>query len=281
MLDRMQVGDVAAKHHIQLRGPGGELRYEECFTRDGFDGPYSIMYHERRPHVHRVTTAKHGWAKPVATPERALAKRHYKSFELGGAGQCGRADRRAYPDGVQRRRHRGRRVPDGGGSGLHRRWRRGPARLHPPRWRRAALAARRRALHAGRLRVRPARPAPSLPAGGRHRAVLVLVLPVRRRAHPEAVAERGRSAPHGRAVLAPRPSSARSSRGRWTSRSASWSCAAPASGTGSRWTPRRSTSSAGTAPSTRGRSRSSRSSPASVVSTCRRRGTGRSPRRAR
>ena len=50
MLDRICVGDVPRKHHLQLRGPGGELRYEECFTRDGFDGPYTIMYHLRRPH---------------------------------------------------------------------------------------------------------------------------------------------------------------------------------------------------------------------------------------
>jgi homogentisate 1,2-dioxygenase len=84
MLDRMQVGDVAKKHHIQLRGAGGELRFEECFTRDGFDGPYTILYHERRPHVHRLAPAKHGWAAPVAAPERELAKRHYKTFELAG-----------------------------------------------------------------------------------------------------------------------------------------------------------------------------------------------------
>ncbi len=84
MLDRMQVGDVAKKHHIQLRGEGGELRFEECFTRDGFDGPYTILYHQRRPHVHRLAPAKHGWAAPVAAPERALAKRHYKTFELAG-----------------------------------------------------------------------------------------------------------------------------------------------------------------------------------------------------
>lgn len=89
MLDRMQVGAVAKKHHIQLRGEGGELRFEECFTRDGFDGPYTILYHQRRPHVHRLAPAKHGWHAPVAAPERALAKRHYKTFELasgmGGA----------------------------------------------------------------------------------------------------------------------------------------------------------------------------------------------------
>ena len=82
MLDRMCVGEVARKHHIQLRGPDGELRYEECFTRDGFDGPYTILYHVRRPHTQRLADVKHGWAAPVAAGERALAKRHYKSGEL-------------------------------------------------------------------------------------------------------------------------------------------------------------------------------------------------------
>ena len=84
----MQLGDVAKKHHIQLRGPNQELRYEECFTRDGFDGPYTIMYHLRRPHTHRLAHANHGWAAPVAAAERALAKRHYQSGLLathGGA----------------------------------------------------------------------------------------------------------------------------------------------------------------------------------------------------
>ena len=60
MLDRMQQGDIAKKHHVQLRGAGGELRYEECFTRDGFDGPYTILYHLRRPHLQRVTPPQHG-----------------------------------------------------------------------------------------------------------------------------------------------------------------------------------------------------------------------------
>ena len=86
MIDRMQVGEVAKKHHIQLRGPDGELRFEECFTRDGFDGPYTIMYHLRRPHTQRVAKAEHGWAAPVAVPPRALAKRHYKTGELAKQG---------------------------------------------------------------------------------------------------------------------------------------------------------------------------------------------------
>jgi homogentisate 1,2-dioxygenase len=85
MLDRMCVGDVARKHHTQLRGPGGELRFEECFTRDGFDGPYTILYHLRRPHTQRLApVTHHGWPAPVAATERALAKRHYRSGELQG-----------------------------------------------------------------------------------------------------------------------------------------------------------------------------------------------------
>jgi homogentisate 1,2-dioxygenase len=89
MLDRIVVGEVPRKHHLQLRGPGGELRHEECFTRDGFDGLYTILYHLDRPHTHRAAAAEHGWSPgvPVAEP-RPLAKRHYRSQGLprrGGA----------------------------------------------------------------------------------------------------------------------------------------------------------------------------------------------------
>jgi homogentisate 1,2-dioxygenase len=78
----MQVGEVAKKHHVQLRGSDGALRFEECFTRDGFDGPYTIMYHLRRPHTQRVAKPTHGWAAPVAASERALAKRHYRTGDV-------------------------------------------------------------------------------------------------------------------------------------------------------------------------------------------------------
>jgi len=86
MLDRMQVGDVARKHHIQLRGVGGELRYEEAFTRDGFDGPYTILYHLRRPHTQKLAPTTHGWKGPVGVGERPLAKRHYRTGELAKQG---------------------------------------------------------------------------------------------------------------------------------------------------------------------------------------------------
>jgi len=79
MLDRVQQGEVARKHHTQLRGPGGELRYEECFTRDGFDGPYTILYHLRRPHLQRPAEVRHGWTSPPPAADQPLAKRHYVS----------------------------------------------------------------------------------------------------------------------------------------------------------------------------------------------------------
>ena len=82
MLERMAVGELPEKHHTALRGSDGRLRYEECLTRAGFDGPYTILYHEWRPHEQRVAEARHGFTLPQATPARALAKRHYKTFEL-------------------------------------------------------------------------------------------------------------------------------------------------------------------------------------------------------
>ena len=91
MLERMAVGSIPAKHHIALRDPRGQLLWEECFTRDGFDGPYTICYHQHRPHEHQVAKPTHGWARAQAAPgvlERPLAKRHYRSQELprrGGA----------------------------------------------------------------------------------------------------------------------------------------------------------------------------------------------------
>jgi homogentisate 1,2-dioxygenase len=82
MLDRMVVGDVPRKHHIALRDAAGNLRHEECLTRAGFDGPYTILYHERRPHAQHRHETKHGFTLPTAAPERPLAKRHYRSQDL-------------------------------------------------------------------------------------------------------------------------------------------------------------------------------------------------------
>jgi homogentisate 1,2-dioxygenase len=82
MLDRWAVGEYPRKHHIVLRGPGGVLRHEECLTRSGFDGPYTILYHERRPHAQHAAPARHGFSPPVAAPPGALEKHHYQTSAL-------------------------------------------------------------------------------------------------------------------------------------------------------------------------------------------------------
>ncbi len=77
MLERIVYGEVPAKHHIASRGPDGALRHEECITREGFDGPYTIAYHRERPHTHRPVESAHGWPAPEAVAPAALRKRHF------------------------------------------------------------------------------------------------------------------------------------------------------------------------------------------------------------
>jgi homogentisate 1,2-dioxygenase len=60
MIDRMQLGEVPPKPHTVFRAPDGKLRFEECFTRRGFDGEFSILYHEGPP----MTDLRIGPAKP-------------------------------------------------------------------------------------------------------------------------------------------------------------------------------------------------------------------------
>jgi homogentisate 1,2-dioxygenase len=87
VLDRQVHGEVARKHHIALRDGEGRLRYEECFTRDGFDGPYTILYHQRRPHTQHVAPSTHGWRAPAPAPPRGLAKRHLRAPALPAEGK--------------------------------------------------------------------------------------------------------------------------------------------------------------------------------------------------
>ncbi len=49
MIDRMAAGELPAKPHTAFRSPTGGLRFEECLTRRGFDGEFSILYHEGPP----------------------------------------------------------------------------------------------------------------------------------------------------------------------------------------------------------------------------------------
>jgi homogentisate 1,2-dioxygenase len=82
VIDRRTAGRLPAKPHTALRDGGGRLLYEECLTRGGFDGPFTIAYHEGRPHTAVHADVAHGWTLPQAAPPRPLAKRHYRSQAL-------------------------------------------------------------------------------------------------------------------------------------------------------------------------------------------------------
>jgi homogentisate 1,2-dioxygenase len=81
MLERRSFGTVPPKPHTVLRGAGGELRYEECITRAGFDGPYTILYHQCRPHEAAPVEVAHGWRIAAGRPPRTLTRHHFKTFE--------------------------------------------------------------------------------------------------------------------------------------------------------------------------------------------------------
>jgi homogentisate 1,2-dioxygenase len=80
----MTLGTVPDKPHTALRDAAGRLRHEECLTREGFEGPYTILYHVERPHTAALADAAHGWEAPqLADVEaRRLARRHYRSQDL-------------------------------------------------------------------------------------------------------------------------------------------------------------------------------------------------------
>lgn len=82
MIERLAFGELPRKHHLQLRGGDGALRFEHCLTEAGFDGPYTIAYHQRPPHRQLPAPAEHGWGPLEAAPAQGLLKRHYLSQRL-------------------------------------------------------------------------------------------------------------------------------------------------------------------------------------------------------
>jgi homogentisate 1,2-dioxygenase len=81
VIERRCEGRVPPKHHIAFR-EGDQLLYEECLTRAGFDGPYTIAYHERRPHTQQPAKVPHGWILPAPIDGRPLSKRHYRTQDM-------------------------------------------------------------------------------------------------------------------------------------------------------------------------------------------------------
>jgi homogentisate 1,2-dioxygenase len=82
MLDRIVQGFVPSKPHTALRSNDGALRYEECFTRQGFEGAFSMLYHLHRPHEAEPAPAPRHFPAARPADERSLARRHYRCLEL-------------------------------------------------------------------------------------------------------------------------------------------------------------------------------------------------------
>jgi len=85
MIDRRSAGRLPRKPHTALRDPEGKLLYEECLTRRGFDGPFTIAYHLGKPHTAVSAKVAHGWALPEDIAPRPLAKRHYRTQDLAAS----------------------------------------------------------------------------------------------------------------------------------------------------------------------------------------------------
>ena len=95
MIHYRRSGHISRRTHAAFRNDAGDLRFEHCFTRDGFDGPYSILYHEQPPQNHTNGTSSTSlWAERTdrGSHIEALRRRHYKGFDqsVGGTTSTGR-----------------------------------------------------------------------------------------------------------------------------------------------------------------------------------------------
>ncbi len=82
MLERRAAGRVPPKPHLRQRSATGEVIYEECLTRAGFEGAFSMLYHEHRPHEAKPAELGAQFTASVVVPATTLLRRHYRCGEL-------------------------------------------------------------------------------------------------------------------------------------------------------------------------------------------------------
>lgn len=79
MLERRSSGRTPETPHTQFRASDGRLLYEHCITRQGFEGPYTIAYHEGRPHEVEPAADDPIELEPANRRPTRLLRRHYQS----------------------------------------------------------------------------------------------------------------------------------------------------------------------------------------------------------
>jgi homogentisate 1,2-dioxygenase len=82
MLDRRVLGEVPEKPHLRAKTGTGEPLYEECVTRSGFDGAFSMLYRLHRPHEAEPRPASGAFPVPDVAYGRALLRRHYRCLSV-------------------------------------------------------------------------------------------------------------------------------------------------------------------------------------------------------
>lgn len=92
MIDYRRQGKMVDRPHKAMRREDGEgLYFEQCFTRDGFDGPYSILYHQNPPQNHGDGRSAEQPLWPVAKEatggdESPLRRCHFRTQDVSGHG---------------------------------------------------------------------------------------------------------------------------------------------------------------------------------------------------
>ncbi len=83
MIDYHRIGDVPAKHHITFRD-GDRLLMEQCVTRRGFDGAYSILYFQTPPTDETAVESMElpGFCPVSRMEKQPLHRRHIQTAKL-------------------------------------------------------------------------------------------------------------------------------------------------------------------------------------------------------
>jgi len=90
MINYQQNGRLPQKPHTAFPNAEGGIFYEQCITQDGFDGPFSILYHQNPPHqLHSGQSMDPLWPQPrppAADQPIPLRRRHLRSQDFQSLG---------------------------------------------------------------------------------------------------------------------------------------------------------------------------------------------------